>query len=224
VCTGLTLILHWNGSTWTRVNSPSPSHSRSQRYGNYLTGVSALSPTDAWITGHYGPNGVALQWNGSAWARVASAGITDAPGHLYGVSADSATDAWAVGQGGSGPTGPLIAHWNGSTWSKVAGPDPGYSPELLGVSAVSPSSAWAVGDYGGYDAEQAVLLQWNGSAWTQAATLTPKGWVTGDLSGVSADSATDAWAVGDYSTAKDVYSFILHWNGTAWTKVTSPSP
>jgi hypothetical protein len=47
-----------------------------------------------------------------------------------------------------------------------------------------------------------------------------------DLRGVSAVSATDAWAVGDYvndNTGADD-TFILHWNGTKWSKVASPNP
>src|ERR1039457_5987995 len=44
---------------------------------------------------------------------------------------------------------------------------------------------------------------------------------SGNLNGVSADSATDAWAVGYYinPTAQ-----ALHWNGTKWSQVASPNP
>jgi hypothetical protein len=34
---------------------------------------------------------------------------------------------------------------------------------------------------------------------------------------VSADSATDAWAVGYYTKAS-TRTLLLHWNGTAWSK------
>jgi len=33
---------------------------------------------------------------------------------------------------------------------------------------------------------------------------------------VSADSATDAWAVGSYLSKSVRDTLILHWNGTAW--------
>ena len=37
------------------------------------------------------------------------------------------------------------------------------------------------------------------------------------LSGVSARSGSDAWAVGDHDTAvSTTNSLIVHWNGTAW--------
>jgi hypothetical protein len=46
------------------------------------------------------------------------------------------------------------------------------------------------------------------------------------LYGVSAVSASDAWAVGYYvdnGTNTD-HTLILHWNGTAWSRVKAPQP
>ena len=49
-----TLILHWNGSAWSQVASPSPSS-----FGyNFLYGVSAVSGGDAWAVGYYKDNTV----------------------------------------------------------------------------------------------------------------------------------------------------------------------
>jgi hypothetical protein len=49
--------------------------------------------------------------------------------------------------------------------------------------------------------------------------------VGGTLVGVSADSSSDAWAVGNYSTSAVPYgAFIARWNGTRWAKVASPNP
>ena len=47
---------------------------------------------------------------------------------------------------------------------------------------------------------------------------------SGNLQGVSADSATDAWAVGDPfdPTTGSIETLALHWNGTKWSKVASP--
>jgi Protein of unknown function (DUF2510) len=62
------------------------------------------------------------------------------------------------------------------------------------------------------------------AAHAKAATASPRSVTQYDneLAGVSADSATDAWAVGG-----DQGPYItLHWNGTSWTKIrpTRPSP
>jgi hypothetical protein len=46
---------------------------------------------------------------------------------------------------------------------------------------------------------------------------------TGQFWGVAATSASDAWAVGSFNLAGDVW--IVHWNGTAWKAVPSaPTP
>jgi hypothetical protein len=37
------------------------------------------------------------------------------------------------------------------------------------------------------------------------------------LTSVSADSASDAWAVGYYISKSVRYALILQWNGTAWS-------
>jgi hypothetical protein len=45
--------------------------------------------------------------------------------------------------------------------------------------------------------------------------------ISGDLRGVAATSASNAWAVGSTDSGK---TLILHWNGKAWKRVPSPSP
>ncbi len=50
---------------------------------------------------------------------------------------------------------------------------------------------------------------WNGSSWTEQS---PSG--SGELFGVAALSATDAWAVG---TTPDGDALIERWNGSAWS-------
>jgi hypothetical protein len=61
---------------------------------------------------------------------------------------------------------------------------------------------------------------------TPGRALTPLTVTNHELYGVSADSSTDAWAVGcDYdSTTSTDSTRIMHWNGTVWSKVKSPNP
>jgi hypothetical protein len=206
----------------------------SGRSGN-LYGVSADSATDAWAVGDYGNpttragETLVLHWNGTSWSKVASPN----PGgtsvgddtELYGVSTDSATDAWAVGYYQNPNTGAeetLVLHWNGARWSKVASPNPGGTAgnSLSGVSADSATDAWAVGLYGNTTtgATETLVLHWNGTSWSKVASPNPGGTTSSSdvnyLSGVSADSATDAWAVGDYTGG----TLVVHWNGTNWSK------
>ena len=128
---GKTLIVHWNGTAWTRVPSPSLSGFAS------LSGVAATSTTNAWAVG-FGGNGKTLivHWNGTAWTRVPSA----SPGTfatLSGVAATSATNAWAVGSAFRGKT--LILHWNGTVWSQV--PNLSLKGAFQAVAAISARDA-----------------------------------------------------------------------------------
>jgi hypothetical protein len=46
-----TLTLHWDGTSWTQVASPSPGPVGLTQ----LTSVAAISPTEAWAVGSFGP-------------------------------------------------------------------------------------------------------------------------------------------------------------------------
>ncbi len=75
-----TLILHWDGTAWTKVNSPNPSCPHYAYSDNQLYGVSARSGSDAWAVGDYGDCAFATgrqdtlvaHWNGRAWVNVSA--------------------------------------------------------------------------------------------------------------------------------------------------------
>src|SRR6266704_564465 len=111
-------------------------------------------------------------------------------------------------------------------WTFGQPPSPGTQDnELNGVAVLSACDAWAVGttrNSGG--ASQTLIEHWDGSSWTVVPSPSP-GTAVSELSAVRAVSASDAWAVGDYSDgAGSNQTLILHWNGTAWKKVPSPNP
>ncbi len=223
-----TLILHWNGSTWTQVPSPQgdPSHA------NQLTGVAATSASNVWAVGSY-YNGrmrqtLILHWNGHAWTRQRS---PDPAGQarfntLTAVAATSPANAWAVGW--TRAVGTIVLHWNGRSWKQVLANDSHFI-QLTGVAATSASNAWAIGNEevitGG---THTVILHWNGHAWRRQRTPDqpgPKfGKILNVLSGVTATSASSAWAVGSYVNGSNDWStLILHWDGWAWRHIASPS-
>jgi len=230
-----TLIQHWNGTTWSRVAS-------ADRHPGIegLSSVSAVSASDAWAVGGYFTSAgnldtLILHWNGTTWSAVPSPNPGGGFTYLAAVTAVSATDAWAAGyvcvrhcQLDSEVDHTLILHWNGTTWSQVASPNPGANYNVLsGVTAVSAADAWAVGGFftraGIF---RTVMLHWNGTAWSRVASPNP-GTDYSVLSGVTAVSATDAWAAG-YFCARHCaqaidHTLILHWNGTAWSQVASPN-
>jgi len=236
-----TLILHWNGRTWSKVPSPSAGIYAS------LSGVTATSGSSAWAVGDYCTTNcetqetyytLILHWNGRTWSKVASPDPGGTGGSfLSGVTATSGTSAWAVGDyctvGCIDKQQPmldtLILHWNGRTWSKVPSPGPGTYASLSGVTATSGSSAWAVGDYctahcRAQETYYTLILHWNGRTWSKVASPDPGGITGSFLSGVTATSGTSAWAVGYYDTSTAELTLILHWNGRTWSKVPSPGP
>src|SRR5215469_6899378 len=215
-----TLALHWNGTAWARVPTPSPG-----RFPE-LTSVSAASAADAWAVG-LRPT-LALHWNGAAWTRAAIPHLEG--GFLQGVSTLSASDAWAVGNFTAGKTAKtLVLHWNGTAWAQVPSPNVNGNGALFGVAALSPTDAWAVGDYTAGRDIKTLVLHWNGRAWVHMASPSPgRSPLNDSLSGVSVLSASNAWAVGASGHGHTQFSpqktLVLHWNGSRWTQVPAPSP
>ena len=184
-----------------------------------LTAVAATSASNAWAVGFTGsslsPEPLIAHWNGTSWKQVPSSGV---PGELRAVAATSATNAWAVGGTVSGQS--LILHWDGTGWKQV--PSAGAAGILTGVSASSATNAWAVASSS--SSAKGVILHWNGTSWQQVPSPSLGGRVS--LNAVAVISERDAWAVGAVSTGAffRATSVILHWNGTSWQQVPSPSP
>jgi hypothetical protein len=215
------VALHWNGAGWARVSLPDP-------VGTEIRGVAALSRHDAWAVGA-DVNGLILHWNGTRWEQAPG---SDKPavrnGFPFSVSAVSRSDVWAVGFASGSGSGlqTLAVHWNGTTWTRVPTPSPrsAASPELVSVSADSPSDAWAVGTYSPGKTVQSLALHWNGTSWTRVPIPVPGTGTINELSGVTAESPTDAWAVGTYFTSTGQRAEVLHWDGASWKLAAIPNP
>jgi hypothetical protein len=219
--------LHWNGTSWRPVASPSPSG------GGYLTSVTAVSATSAWAVGiitQGGPGSpgtdvpIIEHWNGRKWYLQRFPHPVEG-GQFESVAATSSTNVWAVGETGSAnPNQALIEHWNGHKWSIVASHAPGGGTYLQGVTAISAHDAWAVG-YTEGPYYHSLILHWNGYRWRVETSPNPTG--STNLSGVGATSHTNAWAVG-YTNPNtcdpDCGATIFHWNGTQWSVAATPNP
>lgn len=229
-------VVHWDGSAWVVLNDPSPAE---------LLAVDVLSPGDTWAVGredtwwdrgtiimHWdgttwtpagspitqtlntidmlapgdgwaAGNGAVLHWDGSAWTRALT--TTDS---LYGLDALSASDVWAVGAASGGLWQFAIKHWDGSGWTDYWAP--GQAPARA-VSMVSATDGWLVGgdpyhDYGvmiHWDGEE---WQWQDPAWTAPYRLRSVDMLSGD----------DGWTVGEFG-------LIMHWSGSNWSSVESPT-
>lgn len=216
---GPAILDHWNGSAWKSADAPVAN--------DYLLGVSADSPVDAWAVGHTGliqpKHSVILHWDGLAWTP---ASYTD-PGSrsaFASVSALTPADVWAVGSYGGGDRGyagatPVAMHWDGVEWRKYLVPNVRPGAVLSSVSARAADDVWAVGSYGAGLGSRAFVVHWDGKSWKRFSTPSI---ASSDvsLSSVSARTAGNAWAVGSAYPK----TLTMHWNGKDWATVDSPSP
>jgi hypothetical protein len=236
------LTERWNGTSWQQVPTPNLNFEDER-----LLAVSASAADEAWAVGTQKSINaasratLAAHWDGTAWTIVPTP-ATVSGGKvvtLDGVADLSPTNAWAVGEGKDAR--PLAEHWDGSAWSVVPVPAPVApagtslaSAVLSSISAVSPTDIWAVGTTTATQTQTLAVVRftlaehWNGTAWSivkTANTAEPTA-----LNGVTAISATNAWAVGNgFNNVHDTgatnanQAVIEHWNGTAWSIVTSPA-
>jgi hypothetical protein len=196
----VTLIMHWDGSSWTRVPSPNPG-----AFVSRLIVVKAFGPSDVWASGFFQNSDtqmatdMTLHWNGSSWSQVS---MPDPSMMVAGGT--SGTDVWFMGA--------TPWHFNGSSFTQVPGP---VSHEIVATSA---SGAWGLAsDLNG----NSVLNHWNRSAWSTFQTLP----ASDSLSGLVALSASDVWAVGEVWLANgNSATLTMRWNGSTWTTVSSPNP
>lgn len=190
---GGTLILHYDGSEWSRVPSPAPG-----RYAS-LWDVDAVSATEAWAVGYFtGPSGqrnhpLALRWDGTEWKRRRIGLDFPKSQTIFGLDAVSSEDIWAVGAGANGA---LVLHFDGMGWSKVEFPRTRGSERLNEVAATA-TDAWAVGHRFVLRPYETVipLAGWfSDGAWKHVSYEGDK---YGDFDAVTLDDAGGAWAVGE---------------------------
>src|SRR5215216_76168 len=120
-----TLILHWDGISWSIVPSPNPA-----TYSG-LYAVAAVSTTDVWAVGYYftetTQRTLIEHWDGKSWSIVPSPNVGASRNLLGAVTVVPNSQAvWAVGyyyRESDGNPSTLIQRWNGTTWSLVPSPD-----------------------------------------------------------------------------------------------------
>lgn len=198
-----TLILHWDGTSWSQVASPNvPSGA------NQLAAITAISANDIWAVGSAGSAPLALRWDGNAWSvvpmQLSSNLISE---RLTAVSGTASNDIWVVGQGKgffATQTSAKIRHWDGNRWtqklcfaSSASNPPDGYEGEgapdsyITGVAAAASNDVWAVGALG----SGPMILHWDGRAWT--AVTHPRAFPnTASLRAVANVRGGSAWSVG----------------------------
>jgi hypothetical protein len=204
-----TLLLHWDGSAWKAVTRPAP-------IPGFLDAVAATA-SGGWAVGgipngHNWPHPLALRLTGTTWSRVPVPLILE----VTGVAITGTRAAWAIG---ATEQQFKFAHWNGRAWTWEFSITPVQDTYILGGIAAGPrGAAFTVGyEFPGGGPQVPVSLRLAGPAWKKVPVKAPSNAV---LSAVSFAPGGTAWAAGSTGLS----TLILRWNGTAWTRVASPSP
>jgi hypothetical protein len=174
-----------------------------------VSDLAARGPGEAWATGYEhaadGPRPLVYRWDGTAWSRD-----TGFPGAgeagLLGKVQFVGEEMWTLhNRSGSG----AILRRTAGGWSTLPLPHTLWTYQDF---AAVPGAAWVVGE----DDTGLKVLHYDGSGWT--AQSVPDG--VRYVMGITARSATDAWAWGDTSTR----TTALRWNGTTWRDAKVPLP
>ena len=214
--------------SWLEVPAPIPPPGAT-------AGIAAVTDTDVWSVGYGAPDGANVvltqHWDGTAWNTVPAQMPLDYYSFFTGIIALSSRNVWAAGYSLDGDGivfSNLIEHWDGTSWQispsqNVANRD----NSLNAISAVSSNNIWAVGNtdtISGAHHLNPLALHWNGTAWTTVPTPPTAG---GILLAVKAFASDDVWAVGDaqvqHGQTFTSTTYTLHWDGTSWKIVSSPS-
>ena len=221
-----TLIVRFDGSTWSAVSSPNQ--------GTLNNGLNAVSmiPGAGWAVGYYQAGGyqpLAMSWDGTKWSLNSPAAF---PSDSLFTDVDTLADgtAWAVGfqTTKAGARSTLIERASGGTWTQVASPNVAGSTDnsLVAVAGTQATGLWAVGYWLSPTGLQPLVLRYDTTkpspSWVLVSGVPSPGQVDTVLTGVDVRTASDVWAVGYCNDGGADRPLALHWNGSTWTS--SPVP
>ena len=222
-----TLTMHWDGSSWKTVPSPGVPSARA----HILSDVSCTSSSECWAVGSYisaafRVHSLIMRWDGATWDIVTSPDIGPTPWNGFNsVACVSESECWAAGFTTDTTAETLIARWDGNTWEVFDSPNASAGSNVLnGLSCTSASDCWAVGSHSPDGvAKLSLVLHWDGGAWEVAPSADPQDAQESVLSGVTCVSDSDCWAVGHSYNGLFRQTLIEHWDGGAWSVVSSPN-
>jgi hypothetical protein len=217
---GTTLAMHWNGTSWLTVKPPKAYTDSPLDQGS--AAVTATSASNVWIAAARGTESVdytdMLRWTGAGWAKPVRLNSA-----IQAAVAPSATQLWAFGTGDTLAEPNYVAHLTGTTWTSGS-----FPLNVTTTAALSSSDVWAGGTVAnglpGFE-------HWTGSTWQATPVpdlgLTASHWGSGQyyvldlwVIGMAAVAPDDVWA--NITTIGGNGTYLLHWNGTAWSRVAFP--
>ena len=216
------VVKRWDGSQWQPVTPPSGFANTTASINCFVAGTSG--PGNTWFFPSRDSTYYGLRWDGSAWTKFRLSSTNQ----VLGTAVFSRTNIWEFGaKPGSGlGFGPAwVLRFNGSTWRQVSVPG---TP--VNVSPAAASDIWALGPTAATvnnNRQVIIAMHWNGRSWRSISLpgLTPvsgHAWVPVAVLG---QGPASAWveeipaATPGGGSPPPPGLWLLHWNGSAWTKV-----
>jgi hypothetical protein len=191
----------------------------------FLNGVTAADPTNVLavgaVTNSQGRTRTLVRhWDGSSWERQPSPNVNKQSHELTDVAFAPKGKAWAVGTRGGKRTKTVVQRYDGSSWATRASLNPSVDRNMFTGVDVAPSGAvYAVGaQLNGKGKFRTMIHRYNGKTWKEFRSD------PGVLWDVDVRANKDIWAVGEKGVGVRSRTFLLHFNGTKWTEVATPSP
>jgi hypothetical protein len=221
-----TALLHWDGTSWKVVESPSV-----EKQTNGLVDITCVSSSSCWAVGYriilatVEVKTLILHWDGVAWQIVPSPNLGNGFNALHGIACASDSDCWAVGfENGGSQAKTLIQRWDGTSWTVHDSPNVGTDHNVLNaVTCLNASDCRAVGYSGVTGAKNSLVAQWDGTAWTAFTLPNQPLAQENTLTSVLCNSTSDCWAVGDSYNGTAHQTLIEQWNGISWSSVVAPN-
>lgn len=175
---------------------------------------------------------MAYHYDGKCWTQIQTAPMNPWSNQSFlDVEMLSPTDVWAMGWGRKDDEAgalPFAEHWDGQRWiTKAITPPASYDDHYLrGAAVVTSKRIRALGDWTPDEGRQEHTLArlWNGHRWVEKSVPDPNEPQKNFLRGADAAASRDLWAVGQTRDAERSVAFTLHYDGTQWTQVATPSP
>ena len=221
---GRPLILHFNGSSWTRSELSMP------REPSSVSAVNATSASDAWVAAVASGGSALERWTTVGWAPGipvdVSGGSCVGQPQLRRLEVIDDSDVWGL----------MCSHgvfrWNGTQVVVEAGPSsPGFTDMLYnGIGASSASNVWVVGiwiDTLTFPEQGPLAGFFDGLSWTSPQP--PSYGTYHAFNAVAAASPGSVWAVGVRYVFADhkfvaQYNLLDNWNGHSWSEYGGPNP
>jgi hypothetical protein len=197
--------IHWDGASWSHV--PTAGKTR-------LISVSAVGSDDVWAT----DGGNVIRWDGASWSVDYDIPVKPENGGYSDLEAIAADDVWLVGAhrpSAQYRSSGYTTHWDGEDWTSYPGSGSGtWGSWIESVSGIPGGHVWATGFWLG-----PLLLRWTGDAWNTGYADYNTVLSLPDIEVIAPD---DVWAVGNFHGDGSPRSAIIHYDGSAWSGVSSP--